>query len=58
MAQQTGQLLKPNAQAQPAANGHVQIAAKGPAMQSPAPAPAPAADAPAKKAAKPKLGYR
>ncbi|DBB07409.1 TPA: hypothetical protein ACH3X3_008894 [Trebouxia sp. C0006] len=58
MAQQTGQLLKPNAQAQPAANGHVQIAAKGPAMQSPAPAPAPAAAAPAKKAAKPKLGYR
>ncbi|KAL0040705.1 hypothetical protein WJX79_002387 [Trebouxia sp. C0005] len=54
MAQQTGQLPKPNAQAQPAANGHVQVAAKGPATQS----PAPAAAVPAKKATKPKLGYR
>jgi len=53
-AQQTGQLPKPNAQARPAASGHVQVAAKGPATQS----PAPAAAVPAKKASKPKLGYR
>ena len=55
--QQNGSHLSTSAvKAQAAASGPAHSAAKGPAMQSPAPAPA--AAAPARKASKPRLGYR